>query len=93
MGEKAMNFGSLANLENLKNVLAETMEMLKGLRDALQENKEDASNRAERNSELRGRLETMKVNLLKPVVQASVDNETQLSFKILCTTWINVCKR
>ena len=84
-----MNFGSLANLENLKKVLAETEDMLKGLRDALQENKEDASNRAERNAELRGRLETMKVNSMKPLSQVSASNETLRFY----ATRINSCKR
>eukprot|EP00492_Amphilonche_elongata_P002330 TRINITY_DN258_c0_g1_i3.p1 TRINITY_DN258_c0_g1~~TRINITY_DN258_c0_g1_i3.p1 ORF type:complete len:338 (+),score=92.20 TRINITY_DN258_c0_g1_i3:430-1443(+) len=60
MGEKALNFGALADLETLDNLLIETEEVMKGLRDALFESKASNSDRAERNKDMRERLQRMK---------------------------------
>jgi Ca2+-binding EF-hand superfamily protein len=60
MGEKALNFGALADLEILDNLLQETEEVMKGLRDALFESKASNADRAERNKDMRERLTRMK---------------------------------
>lgn len=60
MGEEAMNYGPLANLEVLNDLLTDTGELLKGLRDSLEEVQKGNSERAAQNSELKNRLQTMK---------------------------------
>jgi Ca2+-binding EF-hand superfamily protein len=60
MGEKALNFGALADLETLHNVLKESEGIMNELRGALVEAKESTKDRVERNSEMRNRLQNMK---------------------------------
>ena len=60
MGEKAAQFGSLADLELLNNLLVETSTLLSSLRSDLEDSQMNNGERAERNAELRLRLEEMK---------------------------------
>jgi Ca2+-binding EF-hand superfamily protein len=60
MGESALEFGSLADLEHLNGLLQDTSSLLASLRDDLAESQMSNGERAERNSELRARLEEMK---------------------------------
>merc|ERR1712062_347653 len=65
MGEDALQFGALADLENLTGLLNDTSSLLMSLRDDLAESQMSNSERAERNAELRARLETMKGDMNK----------------------------
>jgi Ca2+-binding EF-hand superfamily protein len=60
MGEPALQFGSLSQLETLHTVMNEAAEVLEGLQSSLEENASQNAARAENNAELRARLETMK---------------------------------
>jgi len=61
MGEVALNFGPLAQLETLHTVMEDAAEVLAGLQSSLEENARQNAQRAENNGELtRARLETMK---------------------------------
>eukprot|EP00492_Amphilonche_elongata_P002511 TRINITY_DN276_c0_g1_i2.p1 TRINITY_DN276_c0_g1~~TRINITY_DN276_c0_g1_i2.p1 ORF type:complete len:863 (-),score=234.47 TRINITY_DN276_c0_g1_i2:191-2779(-) len=59
MGEKAMNYGVLAQLETLNNLLIDTSGLLNAMRADLEDAHLSAAERAERNSDLRKRLEGM----------------------------------
>ena len=63
MGEKALNFGALADLETLDRLLVETSDIMGGLRDALIESKESDKERSERNAEMRDRMTKMKSDM------------------------------
>ena len=60
MGEKAINFGALADLESLSMVLKESEGVMAALREALIEAKTANTERATRNAEMRDRLTAMK---------------------------------
>merc|ERR1711981_1445300 len=60
MGEKALNFGTLADMEMLKSLLGNVAKEYSLLRESLQETRMSAEERAGRNARLRGRLENMK---------------------------------
>ena len=68
MGEKAINFGTLADLETLHNVLKESEGIMSELRGALVEAKESTKDRVERNAEMRSRLENMKGQMQNQMV-------------------------
>ena len=65
MGESALEFGALADLEHLNVLLQDTSSLLASLRDDLAESQMSNGERAERNAELRARLETMKGDMNK----------------------------
>jgi len=60
MGEGALEFGALADLELLNTLLTETSGLLSAMRSDLDDAAMSAAERAERNAELRARMETMK---------------------------------
>jgi Ca2+-binding EF-hand superfamily protein len=60
MGEKALNFGSLAEMDLLKGLLGNVAAEYGLLRESLQETRMSAEERAGRNKRLRDRLENMK---------------------------------
>jgi hypothetical protein len=62
MGEKAQNYGVLADLEVLNNLLNTTAELLVGLQGGVAASAESAESRAKRNAELKERLKEMKKN-------------------------------
>merc|ERR1712025_703398 len=63
MGERALEFGPLAQLETLYTVMSDATDLLEGLRDSLEENQRENSIRAERNAQLRERMESMKYEM------------------------------
>jgi hypothetical protein len=63
MGEKAQNYGVLADLEVLNNLLNTTAELLVGLQGGVAASAESAESRAKRNAELKERLKEMKKNM------------------------------
>ena len=67
MGEKAINFGALADLESLSMVLKESEGVMAALREALIEAKTANSERATRNAEMRDRLTAMKGQMQESV--------------------------
>eukprot|EP00494_Astrolonche_serrata_P032819 UN33088 len=60
MGEKALNFGALADLELLNNLLADTEQLLQSMREDLLQAQGNDEERAARNANLRNRLNQMK---------------------------------
>jgi Ca2+-binding EF-hand superfamily protein len=60
MGEKALKFGTLADMEMLQTLLGNVAQEYALLRESLQETRMSADERANRNKRLRGRLENMK---------------------------------
>ena len=60
MGEKAIKYGTLADMEVLSGMLTDTAALLQGLKDSLGESKEANEERATRNAELRSRMKQMK---------------------------------
>ncbi len=60
MGRAALNFGPLANLEALNNLLQYTKNLLKSMSSDLADTQVSMNERAERNSELRARLTSMR---------------------------------
>merc|ERR1711879_720699 len=60
MGEKALNFGSLAEMELLKGLLGNVAAEYSLLRESMQETRMSAEERASKNKRLRDRLENMK---------------------------------
>ena len=60
MGEKALQFGTLADLEILNSLLDETATWLSTLKDDLQSSQMYTAERTERNAELRKRMANMK---------------------------------
>ena len=63
MGKKAMNFGALADLEVLNNLLTDTAGQLHNLQVDLLDAQMTVAERVERNGELRERLEQMKKDM------------------------------
>ena len=63
MGEKAMDYGTAADLEILSNLLSDTANLLSNLKNGLSLNSESNESRAARNDELRARMQEMKKNL------------------------------
>ena len=60
MGESALAFGPLAELELLNELLDSTANLLTSLNEGLADSAKMIEERAERNAELRSRLENMK---------------------------------
>merc|ERR1719204_1459240 len=60
MGESALNFGPLADMELLVDLLEDTESLLAGLRGSLRDARESDKERAARNAELRARMENMR---------------------------------
>lgn len=60
MGETAAEFGPLADLELLQELLTETASLLSGLGAELKDSASPVEDRQERNAELRDRLQSMK---------------------------------
>eukprot|EP00492_Amphilonche_elongata_P005790 TRINITY_DN954_c0_g1_i2.p1 TRINITY_DN954_c0_g1~~TRINITY_DN954_c0_g1_i2.p1 ORF type:complete len:207 (+),score=56.76 TRINITY_DN954_c0_g1_i2:223-843(+) len=60
MGEKAQNYGVLADMEDLQRLLGNTVSEYSILRDTLQEVRANNDVRAQRNAKLRQRMESMK---------------------------------
>merc|ERR550534_284322 len=60
MGEAIVNFGPLANLETLTDLLTDTAGLLASLKGELADSQAAMNARSERNGELRSRLEQMK---------------------------------
>ena len=60
MGQKALNFGALADLELLNTLLEDTAGLLEAMRNDLIDYQEDNEARTKRNAELRARMENMK---------------------------------
>ena len=60
MGEKALNFGALADLELLNTILKDTAHLLTALKDDLADSSQTNEERAIRNAELRKRMAGMK---------------------------------
>eukprot|EP00494_Astrolonche_serrata_P030052 UN30319 len=56
MGEKAQNYGVLADMETLGTLLGETATELKLLQESLNESRESAEDRIKRNNALKARL-------------------------------------
>jgi hypothetical protein len=63
MGKSAMNFGALADLETLNELLKSTDGVLAGLSADLEESRMTTTERAARNAELRERLKGMKKDM------------------------------
>ena len=62
MGEAALNFGALADLETLSEVLKDTAHLLEGMKADLANAQMSTEERAARNADLRKRMEDMKRN-------------------------------
>eukprot|EP00494_Astrolonche_serrata_P031502 UN31771 len=60
MGKSALDFGPLADLELLKELLEDTAGLLANLNEELKDSAQAIADRAERNEALRNRMETMK---------------------------------
>lgn len=60
MNEKAVNYGVLADMEGLQRLLGNTLKQYSILRDTLQDVRANNDTRADRNKDLRDRLEKMK---------------------------------
>jgi Ca2+-binding EF-hand superfamily protein len=60
MGEEALEYGTLADLEVLNKLLVDTAGLLQHMRDDLIEAKGNDEERAKRNADLRGRMKKMK---------------------------------
>jgi dsDNA-specific endonuclease/ATPase MutS2 len=60
MGEKALNYGTLAQMEILEKLLGDVSSEYGLLRESLQETRMSAEERVGRNSRLRDRLQNMK---------------------------------
>eukprot|EP00493_Phyllostaurus_siculus_P009768 UN09899 len=60
MGEDALQFGALADMEVLNNLLVDTTDLLRAMRDDLLEAQGSNEDRAKRNKELRDRMKRMK---------------------------------
>ena len=65
MGSKALQFGALADLELLNQLLGECSELLSGLKGELSGAKVDIEARASRNKELRNRMMSQKKKMNK----------------------------
>ena len=63
MGESAADFGPLADLELLQELLVETSSLLSGLGAELKDSAAAIKDRQERNAELRSRMQNMKKNM------------------------------
>jgi Ca2+-binding EF-hand superfamily protein len=60
MGEKAQNYGVLADLETLNMLLNNTNDLIQGLQNGMASSAESQESRAKRNAELRQRMKEMK---------------------------------
>lgn len=60
MGEKALRYGTLAQMERLSGLLDESDDMLATMRSSLEESQESQAARAKRNKELMARMKNMK---------------------------------
>merc|ERR1712048_534166 len=63
MGEAAMKYGSLADMETINNLLVKAVRAFASLKETLAAAKEDTDSRARRNADLRNQLEDMKRNM------------------------------
>jgi Ca2+-binding EF-hand superfamily protein len=65
MGEKALQFGPLADLETLSMLMGDTAGLFSQMKSTMKEMHMSTTDRAERNAELRGRLTNMQGDMQK----------------------------